>query len=340
MSIDELDDELAAHDSEEEAENVPAALFAEAAAGQEPTRIDRFLAEALALPRNRIQRYIEQGRVEVGGRTVPRTSTLIHAGQQVRVLPPPRVDERIVPEEGPLEILYQDDDLIAIDKSAGIAVHPGAGRPTGTLVHFLLHRYPELVGVGGPGRPGIVHRLDLDTTGVLLVARNDFAYQALQRLFAERQLEKTYLALVHGEPKENRGRIDLPIGRHQGERQKMAIRENGRPAVTRWELVAGRKAFSLLRFGLETGRTHQIRVHAKAIGHPLIGDPVYGEARWRAAPRPLQRILASFSRPALHARRLAFLHPRSHKRLEIEAPVPQDLQDLWQNLAGKPWPDA
>ena len=177
----------------------------------------------------------------------------------------------------------------------------------------------------------------MDTTGVMLVARSDFAYGALQRLFANRELEKTYLALVHGEPKEGAGRIDLPIGRHPSERQKMAIRENGRPAGTRWQKLAGRRHFSLLRLDLETGRTHQIRVHAKAIGHPLLGDPVYGENR-RGAPAALQRAIDSFPRPALHARRLAFDHPRSGRRMMLEAPIPADLLDLWSRLAGEPWP--
>lgn len=315
----------------------PPAYHLEVPAGTPAARIDRYLAEALGLPRSRLQRWLEDGLVAVDGAPARRPSLLVAPGQRLVVSPPAPAEERIVPAAGPLSILYEDEDLAAIDKSAGVAVHPGAGRPTGTLAHFLLHRYPEIAGVGGAGRPGIVHRLDLDTTGVMLVARTDFAYGALQRLFAGREIDKTYLAVVHGEPREPAGRIDLPIGRHPSERQKMAIRDSGRPAGTRWEKVAGRRHFSLLRFGLETGRTHQIRVHGKAIGHPLVGDPLYGENR-RGAPPAVQRALESFPRPALHARRLAFTHPRSGRRLVVEAPIPPDLLELWSRLAGEPWP--
>lgn len=300
-------------------------------------RLDRYLAEALGLPRSRVQRWLEEARVRVDGVIAARPSAPIQPGQKIQVEPPAPVEERIAPEAGPLAILYEDGDLAAIDKAAGVAVHPGAGRHTGTLAHFLLHRYPEIVGVGGPGRPGIVHRLDQGTTGIILVARTDFAYGALQRLFAERKIDKTYLAVVHGEPREARGRIDLPIGRHPSDRQKMAIRESGRPAGTRWEKIAGRRHFSLLRWELETGRTHQIRVHAKALGHPLLGDAVYGEKR-RGAPPAVQRAIDAFTRPALHAWRLGFAHPRDGRELRLEAPIPRDLLELWQAIAGETWP--
>jgi 23S rRNA pseudouridine1911/1915/1917 synthase len=309
----------------------------EVPAGAAPSRIDRFLAETLGLPRSRLQRWLEAGLVTIDGRPASKPSAVVMPGQRLVVAPPAPPAQRIEPEEGPLAILYEDEDLIALDKPAGLAVHPGAGRQSGTLAHYLLHRFPEIAGVGGDGRPGIVHRLDMDTTGLMLVARSDFAYGALQRLFANRELEKTYLALVHGEPKEGAGRIDLPIGRHPSERQKMAIRESGRPAATRWQKIAGRRHFSLLKLQLETGRTHQIRVHAKAIGHPLLGDPVYGENR-RGAPLHVQRAIDSFLRPALNARRLIFEHPRDGRRMVLEAAVAADLLDLWARLAGEPWP--
>ena len=336
------DDELFASADELDDSGDPGASAAppfqlEVPADQEKTRVDRFLAEALGLPRSRLQRWLEAGRVTLDGAPILKSSLALSPGQRLTVRPPAPIEERIEAEPGPLAILYEDQDLIAINKSAGIAVHPGAGRPTGTLAHFLLHRYPELAGVGGAGRPGIVHRLDLDTTGVLLVARTDFAYGVLQRMFAERSLEKTYLAVVHGEPKEKTGRIDLPIGRHPSDRQKMAIRDQGRPALTRWRKVAGRRFYSLLELGLETGRTHQIRVHAKAIGHPLLGDPVYGEAR-RGAPREVQLAIDRFERPALHARRLVLRHPKNERRLVIEAPLPDDLLELWRRLSGEAWP--
>ncbi len=339
MSPDELLDEADEGDESGETGAVAGRVHQiEVAAGTAPARIDRYLAEALALPRSRLQRWLEDGLVSADGAVVARPSFAVAPGQRLRVAEPAPAEERVLPEAGPLAILYEDADLVAIDKAAGVAVHPGAGRPTGTLAHFLLHRYPEIAGIGGAGRPGIVHRLDLDTTGVLLVARTDFAYGALQRLFAGREIDKTYLAVAHGEPRDGAGRIDLPIGRHPSERQKMAIRDSGRPAGTRWEKAAGRRHFSLLRFGLETGRTHQIRVHAKAIGHPLVGDPLYGENR-RGAPPAVQRALDAFPRPALHARRLVFVHPKTQKRLVIEAPLPADLVELWARLTGgEPWP--
>lgn len=332
----ELDDEIEAPSLENPASRFQLTVPTPSP-GQPALRLDKFLAENLDLPRSRVQRWLEEGRVLIGDTPALKSSQPVLPGQRLVVIPPPAVDERIEPEEGPLVVLYEDADLIVLDKEAGLAVHPGAGRSTGTLAHRLLYHYPELAGIGGAGRPGIVHRLDQGTTGLMLVARTDFAYRALQELFARRELEKTYLAVVHGEPKEKAGRIELAIGRHPTDRQKMAIRDHGRVAITRWTLVAGRRHYSLLQLGLETGRTHQIRVHAKAIGHPLVGDPVYGEAR-RGAPGPQQKRLDTFPRPALHAWRLALEHPKTKQRLELEAPIPADLLDLWQGLGGEPWP--
>jgi 23S rRNA pseudouridine1911/1915/1917 synthase len=333
-------------DEDEEAPEASADPASEALAVGEPKsflaatdgdRLDRLVASVLATPRNRVQRWIDLGLVTVDGR-VGRSSQTLRQGQRVVCAAPAPVVERLEAEDLPLQLLHEDADLLALDKPAGIAVHPGAGRPGGTLANALLFHFPEIAGVGGPGRPGIVHRLDLDTTGVLLVARTDRAYQALIKAFAERRIAKRYFALVHGVPRPERGTIDLPIGRHPQERQRMTLRPDGRPARTHYQVAAARLSFSLLGIDLETGRTHQIRVHAKAIGHPLIGDPLYGEARWRSAPRPLQKALAGFSRPALHARRLELDHPISGLRLTLESPWPADLVDLWRRLTGDAWP--
>ncbi len=231
-------------------------------------------------------------------------------------------------------MLYEDASLIAIDKPPGLAVHPGAGRRTGTLAHRLLARFPEIAGVGGPGRPGIVHRLDKDTSGVMVVARTATAYQRLARAFATRQVDKRYLAICHGTfsaPRE----VDAPIGRHPTRRQEMTVRAGGRPARSRLHPLGAAAGASLVEVELLTGRTHQMRVHLKSIGHPLVGDPVYGEARWKAATAAARALLRDFPRPALHAWRLALTHPAEACRLELEAPVPEDMRALWRGLSGR-----
>ncbi len=307
----------------------------EAAAGE---RLDRALARHLGQPRNQVRQWIADGRVTVGGRPAKPATTLA-AGDLVICRPPEGpADPGVVPEAGPLAVLYEDADLVVVDKPAGIAIHPGAGRTTGTLAGILLHRYPELAGVGGPGRPGIVHRLDLGTSGALVVARSAESYLALSRAFAERRVEKTYLGVAYGTPKDDSGVVDLPIGRHRQERKKMQVRRDGRPARTGYRRRAGAGGVSLLELALETGRTHQIRVHLKAIRLPLVGDPVYGEARWRALPAAARKTLSGFPRPALHAWRLAFEHPAGAPPVAVEAPVPEDLRKLWSEVTGQPWP--
>lgn len=302
-------------------------------------RLDRFVAARLDRPRHPIQGWIRDGRVTVDGRSA-KPGTALAAGARVECRPPEAPPSaELEPEDGPLEVLYADQHLLAVDKPAGLAVHPGAGRPTGTLAHRLLARYPEIDGVGGRGRPGIVHRLDLDTTGVMVVARTDRAYHALAAAFAERRVEKRYVAIAYGSPKADSGRIDLPIGRHAHERKRMTVRGDGRPAGTRYR-VRGRHEGMLCLFDLaiETGRTHQVRVHLKAIGHPLVGDPIYGEARYNGLPRRVQPRLRAFPRPALHARQLRLDHPVTGEPLELEAPEPDDLRQLWTAFAREPWP--
>jgi len=261
-------------------------------------------------------------------------------GDAIDCNPPEPVDDRVQPEEGDLRVLYEDADLVVLDKPAGLTVHPGAGRPTGTLAHHLLARYPEMAGVGGPGRPGIVHRLDQGTSGVIVVARTAAAYHRLARAFAAREVDKRYLAIVYGEPKPASGMIDAPIGRHATKRTEMTVRRDGRPARTGYRTLGTRAGISLVELDLATGRTHQIRVHLKHLGHPLVGDPLYGEARWKGLPKPMQPILRDFPRPALHAWRLGFAHPMDGRRLELQAPVPADLRELWEKATGAGWPTA
>ncbi len=300
------------------------------------SRLDRLVAAHLAKPRNQVHRWIVEQRVLVNGRSA-KPSTAVRVGDTILCQPPePRAAPGLIAQPGELAILHEDQDLVVIDKAAGVAVHPGAGREHGTLVNFLLHRYPEIAGVGGAARPGIVHRLDLDTTGALVVARSEDAYIRLSAAFAERQIEKTYLAIVYGVPRQETGHIDLPIGRHRHDRKRMMVRSDGRPASTRYRCRASAAGVSRLELDLETGRTHQIRVHLKSIGHPLVGDPTYGEARWKGLPGPSRRPLRSFARPALHAWRLAFDHPVTGQRLEVEAPEPEDMRQLWMEVIAGP----
>jgi 23S rRNA pseudouridine1911/1915/1917 synthase len=305
-----------------------------AAAGE---RLDRHVAAHLDRPRNQVRRWIEDGRVLVNG-AAAKPSAALAAGDRIDCAPPPLADDRIEPEEAPLAVLHEDPHLIVLDKPAGLTVHPGAGRPTGTLAHRLLARYPEMAGVGGPGRPGIVHRLDKDTSGLLVVARTPEAYDRLSRAFATRAIEKLYLAVVYGAPSPPAGRIEAPIGRHPRRRKEMAVRPGGRPAATAYRTLAAAAGISLLELTLETGRTHQIRVHLKHRGHPLVGDPLYGEARWKSLPAAVRAPLERFPRPALHAWRLAFSHPITGAPLHFEAPVPEDLRALWRTATGQPLP--
>ncbi|PYQ66145.1 MAG: RluA family pseudouridine synthase [Acidobacteria bacterium] len=303
-------------------------------------RLDRHVATRLDAPRNQVQRWIAGGLVRVNGRAA-KPSTPLAAGDRVECAPPEPREERVLPERGDLTLLHEDAEIVVLDKPAGLTVHPGAGRATGTLAHRLLDRYPEMAGVGGPGRPGIVHRLDQGTSGVLVVARTPAAYARLSRAFASREVSKLYLGIAYGAPSPAAGTIEAPIGRHPQRRQEMAVisrgQRRGRPAVTHYRTVAAAAGISLLEMDLATGRTHQIRVHLKHVGHPLVGDPVYGEARWKGLPRPVQAPLSGFPRPALHAWRISFRHPATDELLHFEAPVPEDLRALWERVTGKSW---
>jgi 23S rRNA pseudouridine1911/1915/1917 synthase len=305
-------------------QEVVLAVHAEAA-GQ---RLDRWLAGRLpALSRSRLQALIAEGHVTVDGR--PRAaSAKVKAGQSVAVRIPPPVAATPQPEDIPVAVVYEDARLLVVDKPAGLAVHPGAGRPGGTLVNALLHRQRDLSGVGGVLRPGIVHRLDKGTSGLLVVAKDDDAHRALARQFAARSVEKEYLAVVLGVPRARAGVVELAIGRDPVHRRRMSVRAaRGRAACSRWEVVEALEGAALLRVRIETGRTHQIRVHLSALGHPVAGDETYG-GRAPAGRGRAQAALAALERPALHAARLAFAHPDDGRRLAFESPLPADLARL------------
>ena len=299
------------------------------AAGQ---RLDRFLAERLEQPRNQVQRWLRDGIFAVGG-VQAKVSHAVRPGEVVSgEVPDAAARQTLAAEPGLLRLLHEDEALLVLDKPAGLTVHPGAGRSTGTLAHHLLHDFPEIAGVGGPGRPGIVHRLDKDTSGVMVVARTAAAYHALARAFAERAVRKTYIAVVYGTPSPEHGAISAPIARHPERRKEMAVRSHGRPSVTAYRTRAAAAGIAWMEIDLQTGRTHQIRVHMKHARHPLVGDPIYGEARWKALPRPVQAPLAAFPRPALHAWRIELDHPMSGHRVAFSAPVPNDISELWRRV--------
>jgi 23S rRNA pseudouridine1911/1915/1917 synthase len=289
-------------------------------------RLDQVVHERLPqFSRSRIQHWIREGRVLVNGAS-ERSSYKARAGDSIEVHPAEPPPLRATPEAIPLPILYEDDDLVAIDKPAGMVVHAGAGVHSGTLVNALLHRFGALSGVGGALRPGIVHRLDRFTSGVLLVAKNDAAHRALAAQFSSRQVEKIYLALVHGVVKLENGRIERPIARDPVRRTRMTARlERGRAAWTEYRVLRRFAGFTLLEARIGTGRTHQIRVHLSSIGHPVAGDTLYGAPAKGAGRPPLGRYF-------LHAHRIRFRQPSSGEEVSVEAPLPAELLSWMEGL--------
>jgi 23S rRNA pseudouridine1911/1915/1917 synthase len=293
-------------------------------------RLDRAIASSLPeLSRSRVQALLEAGRILVDRRP-GRPALRLKGGEFLEVSVPPPEPAVPQPEEIPLTILHEDRDLLVLDKPAGLVVHPAAGHARGTLVNALLHHISGLSGVGGVLRPGIVHRLDKETSGCLVVAKNDAALQALQRAFQARSVEKTYLALVHGQPADT-GRLETLHGRHPRDRKRFTGRtKTGKTAVTTWRVRTRLHGAALLEVGLDTCRTHQIRVHLSELGHPLLGDTLYGGTRkGDARVRAVQALLG---RHALHAWRLVFPHPRTGKAVRCEAPVPEDLRSAIESL--------
>jgi len=297
-------------------------------------RLDVWLARRLPnLSRARLQALIAEGHVRVDG-SAARSSTRLGPGQAIAVREPAPVPAEPQPEDIPLSVVHEDPQLIVVDKPAGLVVHPGAGTHDGTLVNALLRYVTDLSGVGGVLRPGIVHRLDRGTSGLLVVAKDDQTHRSLVRQFSSRRVEKEYLVLVHGTPGTRTGEITASIGRHPVHRKKMATDvPRGREARTSWTVEERFDGASLLRVRIHTGRTHQIRVHLASMGHPVVGDATYGGSRTPSSRRPAaRRALESLDRPALHAARLAFTHPRSEERVEFVSPLPTDLASLLDTL--------
>jgi 23S rRNA pseudouridine1911/1915/1917 synthase len=311
-------------------------------------RLDRVLAARIgALSRSRLKALILDGQVAIGGQTIRDPGHRVNRGDIADVVIPAPASAVPEGENIPLQVKFEDDDIIVIDKPAGLVVHPAAGNHKGTLVNALIaHCGPSLSGIGGVRRPGIVHRLDKDTSGLLVVAKNDRAHQALAKQFADHGrtggLRREYLAFVWGVPDRAKGTIDAPLDRHKHSRDKRAVREGGRHAVTHWQVLEqyqgndGRPVASLLRCRLETGRTHQIRVHLAHIGHPLLGDEVYGpgfKTKASLLPAPAQAALAALGRQALHAYILVIEHPSSGELLEFRSELPGELARLRHDLA-------
>ena len=307
------------------------------APSQAGLRLDRWLAESLPeLSRSRLQALIDQGALRLGEAVVDTASRKVKADEIFELVVPPPEPATPQAQDIALDIVYEDEDLIVIDKPAGVVVHPAPGSPDSTLVNALLHHCAgSLSGIGGVKRPGIVHRIDKDTSGLLVVAKNDRAHHGLATQFAEHSIERVYNALVWGVPLPRHGQIEGAIGRNPSDRKKMAIVSGGgKPALTYFRVmdVFGEHA-ALVECRLATGRTHQIRVHMTSIGHPLVGDQLYGKGRAKGrAPEPAKSLLTAFPRQALHARTLGFDHPLSRKKMLFESKIPKDFNELINSL--------
>ena len=301
-------------------------------------RLDAFLAaKDPVLSRSVWKRIIEEGRVAVDGRRIEKPGTALKAGMSIRAEIPETPPTRLRGEDIPIELVHEDEDLAVVVKPAGIVVHPGHGAREGTLVHALIGRGMALAPAGGDARPGIVHRLDKDTSGLLLVAKTDAAHRGLTRMFARREIAKTYLALVWGRPVPPHGRIDAAIGRSRRDPTKMTVAApRGRDATTIYRTLEMLPGATLLEVDLITGRTHQIRVHFAALQHPVIGDLRYGGTPWKGLRDPERRALfGSFLRLALHAAKIAFVHPVTGESLSFAAPLPPDFANLLEALRAR-----
>jgi 23S rRNA pseudouridine1911/1915/1917 synthase len=290
-------------------------------------RLDRYLSQQLPdLSRSRLQQLIEQGCVQINDKVCTSKKTSVTAGDRILVQIPAVQPLELKPEAIPLDILYEDDSLLIVNKPAGLVVHPAPGHADGTLVNALLAHCPNLPGIGGVQRPGIVHRLDKDTTGAIAIAKTDVAQQHLQAQLKAKTARREYLGIVYGAPRMERGTVDLPIGRHFTDRKKMAIvpvEKGGREAITHWQVQERLGNYTLIHFQLETGRTHQIRVHSAHIGHPIVGDPVYGSGR---------SVGVNLSGQALHAWQLRLQHPVTGEAIEVRAAPPAEFNTLLEVL--------
>ena len=286
-------------------------------------RLDAFLASSLdGLTRSQATRLIESGEVAVNGRAVSKSYKLA-GGEDVAVTLPEPEPVEAVPQDIPLDVVYEDADVIVVNKPSGMVVHPAPGHPDGTLVNALLyHCAGTLSGVGGALRPGIVHRIDRDTSGLIIAAKNDAAHQYLSAQLADHTLARTYECIVVGALREDRGTVDAPIARHPTDRKRMAVVAGGREAVTHWEVIARYPGYTHVRCRLETGRTHQIRVQMAYIGHPILGDTVYGA----------KKEVPGLTGQCLHAVGLRFLHPRTHEVVELSCPLPEEFTRMLQKI--------
>lgn len=288
-------------------------------------RLDAFLSADGALTRSQAARLIAEGRVRVNGKPAAKSARL-SGGETVTVDVPQLRETALPPQDIPLDVVYEDDDVIVVNKPTGLVVHPAPGHPDGTLVNALLHHCGDsLSGIGGEKRPGIVHRIDRDTSGLIIAAKNDAAHLALSAQLKDHSLSRTYECLVTGNMKPDSGTVDAPIGRSSADRKKMAVVPTGRRAVTHWEVVARYPGVTHLRCRLETGRTHQIRVHMAYIGHPILGDTVYG------AKKPVPGLTGQ----CLHAAGLRFVHPRTGEPVELHCPLPPEFTAMLQKLQNK-----
>ena len=288
-------------------------------------RLDAFLSADGALTRSQAARLIAEGRVRVNGKPAAKSARL-SGGETVTVDVPQLRETALLPQDIPLDVVYEDDDVIVVNKPTGLVVHPAPGHPDGTLVNALLHHCGDsLSGIGGEKRPGIVHRIDRDTSGLIIAAKNDAAHLALSAQLKDHSLSRTYECLVTGNMKQDSGTVDAPIGRSSADRKKMAVVPTGRRAVTHWEVVARYPGVTHLRCRLETGRTHQIRVHMAHIGHPILGDTVYG------AKKPVPGLTGQ----CLHATGLRFIHPRTGEPVELHCPLPPEFTAMLQKLQNK-----
>ncbi|HEY61743.1 MAG TPA: RluA family pseudouridine synthase [Anaerolineae bacterium] len=293
-----------------------------------PERLDKFLVTCLSeLSRSHIQRLIREGYVQVNGQVVNKTGTKLEKNSKIWVTLPPPKPSQIIPENIPLDIIFENDDLMVVNKPAGLVVHPAVGHMDGTLVHAALAHAPQMDGVGGQRRPGIVHRLDKNTSGLIILAKNDFAHRWLQKQFKERKVEKWYLALVDGHPPTPKGRIEAPIGRDRSHRQRMAVvpLRHGREAITEYFTKERFEKYTFLEVHILTGRTHQIRVHMSFIGCPVVGDTVYGH----------QKPSLPINRQFLHATRLKIVLPREDVPRQFEAPLAKELENILNSLRKK-----
>ena len=304
----------------------------------DPERLDSFISRSVPeLTRSAALRLIETGFATVNGQK-QKPALRLKGGEVVTVIVPPPTPAEPQPEEIPLEILYEDADVVVVNKGAGMVVHPGAGNAEGTLVNALLAHCKDLSGIGGELRPGIVHRIDKDTSGTLVIAKSDRAHNGLAEQFKVHSIKRIYLALVYGSPKEERGRIESVIGRHPVERKKMSGKaRHGKNAITHWRVEARYPGITLVRLKLETGRTHQIRVHLSEAGHPLLADEAYGGGSRLAQLKDpvLKQMIKAMGRQALHAKTLGFLHPVTGEYLEFDAELPPDMAGIIAYLEEK-----